>query len=154
MPIANFGDRPRVESGTILMWAGTLADMPSGWVLCDGNNGTPDLRDRFIKSTTSVSDSTGATGGQSSYTVTTAKMAPHDHNGETDEAGDHSHALNHVYYSNSRHGSNANNAKGNGSTGSSTDGAHTHSMSVDTVGSGQSVDNMPAYYELAFIMKT
>jgi len=35
-------------SGIIVMWHGSVATIPSGWYLCDGNNGTPDLRDRFI----------------------------------------------------------------------------------------------------------
>ena len=38
----------RLESGYIIMWSGAIADIPPGWVLCDGNNGTPDLRNRFV----------------------------------------------------------------------------------------------------------
>ncbi|MGJ0848633.1 hypothetical protein ACR77J_18340, partial [Tissierella praeacuta] len=37
-----------VPKGAILMWSGSIANIPEGWALCDGNNGTPDLRDRFI----------------------------------------------------------------------------------------------------------
>lgn len=37
-----------VPSGVILMWSGTIASVPSGWAFCDGTNGTPDLRDRFV----------------------------------------------------------------------------------------------------------
>jgi hypothetical protein len=37
-----------IPSGVIVMWHGTVATIPSGWALCDGNNGTPDLRNRFI----------------------------------------------------------------------------------------------------------
>jgi len=37
-----------VESGSIIIWSGSIATIPSGYVLCDGNNGTPDLRDRFV----------------------------------------------------------------------------------------------------------
>lgn len=40
--------RPSVPPGSILPWRGNLADMPEGFALCDGSNGTPDLRDRFI----------------------------------------------------------------------------------------------------------
>lgn len=36
--------------GTILPFIGSLSDIPSGWYLCDGTNGTPDLRDRFLQS--------------------------------------------------------------------------------------------------------
>jgi len=35
-------------NGIIVMWAGSEETIPSGWKLCDGNNGTPDLRDRFV----------------------------------------------------------------------------------------------------------
>lgn len=35
-------------SGVIVMWSGSLGAIPTGWALCDGRNGTPDLRDRFI----------------------------------------------------------------------------------------------------------
>lgn len=35
-------------TGIINLWAGAIVDIPAGWVLCDGNNGTPDLRDRFL----------------------------------------------------------------------------------------------------------
>src|SRR5690554_1160322 len=37
-----------VPAGTILPFDGFIADIPEGWVFCDGNNGAPDLRDRFI----------------------------------------------------------------------------------------------------------
>lgn len=39
---------PALPSGTILLWSGSIATIPAGFVLCDGNNGTPDLRDRFL----------------------------------------------------------------------------------------------------------
>lgn len=37
-----------VPQGGIIMWSGAIADIPGGWFFCDGDNGTPDLRDRFI----------------------------------------------------------------------------------------------------------
>lgn len=37
-----------VPSGVILMWSGSVEAIPTGWVFCDGKDGTPDLRDRFI----------------------------------------------------------------------------------------------------------
>lgn len=39
---------PALPSGTILLWSGSIASIPSGFVLCDGTLGTPDLRDRFV----------------------------------------------------------------------------------------------------------
>ena len=35
-------------SGIISIWSGSIATIPSGWVICDGNNGTPDLRNKFV----------------------------------------------------------------------------------------------------------
>lgn len=37
-----------IEIGSIQLWHGTIASIPARWYLCDGSNGTPDLRDRFI----------------------------------------------------------------------------------------------------------
>ncbi len=37
-----------VPKGVIVMWSGAIAAIPAGWVLCDGNSSTPDLRDKFI----------------------------------------------------------------------------------------------------------
>jgi len=37
-----------MESGIIMLWYGSVLSIPAGYVLCDGNNGTPDLRDKFI----------------------------------------------------------------------------------------------------------
>jgi hypothetical protein len=36
------------DSGIIVIWSGAIIDIPAGWFLCDGNNGTPDLRARFV----------------------------------------------------------------------------------------------------------
>ena len=51
------------------MWAGLLANIPSGWYLCDGTNGTPDLRDKFIKGCSAGVDP-GGTGGAASVLYT------------------------------------------------------------------------------------
>ena len=40
--------QPEIFSGLVCMWSGNIGNLPSGWVLCDGNNGTPDLRDKFV----------------------------------------------------------------------------------------------------------
>lgn len=39
---------PHIESGMIVLWSGAVIDIPSGWSLCDGTLGTPDLRDNFV----------------------------------------------------------------------------------------------------------
>ena len=41
-------DYASIPSGVIVAWSGTEDNIPNGWVICDGNNKTPDLRDRFI----------------------------------------------------------------------------------------------------------
>lgn len=45
--------------GTIIMFHGTKDKIPKGWVICDGTNGTPDLRDRYPVGTSSLDDTTG-----------------------------------------------------------------------------------------------
>lgn len=37
-----------VPTGAIMMWSGAITAIPNGWALCDGTNGRPDLRGRFI----------------------------------------------------------------------------------------------------------
>lgn len=49
-------------TGMIMIWSGAIVDIPSGWHLCDGDNGTPDLRDKFVAGagdTYAVGDSGG-----------------------------------------------------------------------------------------------
>ena len=59
--------------GGIVMWAGST--VPSGWALCDGQNGTPNLIDKFIMGATA----SGATGGANSKTLTTNEIPAHNH---------------------------------------------------------------------------
>ena len=56
-------------AGQITLWHGTLASIPSGWVLCDGNNGTPNLLDRFPLGVPDGSTNPGTTGGATSKTT-------------------------------------------------------------------------------------
>ncbi len=39
---------PAIPINTIAIWHSSIATIPAGWALCDGNSGTPDLRDQFI----------------------------------------------------------------------------------------------------------
>lgn len=53
-----------IPAGMISLWYGAIGSVPAGWYLCDGSNGTPDLRDRFVVgagSTYSVSQTGGST---------------------------------------------------------------------------------------------
>ena len=51
-----------VPAGGIIMWSGSIASIPAGYVICDGTNGTPDLRDRFVVGSGSTF-AVGNTGG-------------------------------------------------------------------------------------------
>lgn len=70
------GETPTFEGwvpvGGIIMFSGAFADIPDNWHLCDGNDGTPDLTDRFILGTATEGD-VGATGGTAQH-----KHAPGD----------------------------------------------------------------------------
>lgn len=48
-----------VPSGGIIMWSGTIASIPTGWALCNGSSGTPDLTDKFIISVASAAENPG-----------------------------------------------------------------------------------------------
>lgn len=76
-------------SGGIVMWNGTTLNIPSGWALCDGTNGTPDLRDRFIVGA-GRNYSVNAIGGADSVSLTESQMPAHSHS--MSSAGDHGHS--------------------------------------------------------------
>lgn len=152
-------------AGMILMWSGTIAGIPSGWALCNGLNGTPDLRDRFVVGAGS-SYVPGVTGGSSSTTLSEANLPSHTHSfsATTSTAGSHSHSLSipNVGYDlgiasvvRSATGSPVLSSNQNVSGLVSTEGSHTHTVSGTTgsTGSGTSFTNLPPYYALAFIMK-
>ena len=67
-----------VPTGTVLPWYGQVADIPSGFVLCNGSNGTPDLRDRFIVGAGSTY-ALGATGGANTVALTASQLPSHYH---------------------------------------------------------------------------
>jgi hypothetical protein len=67
-----------IPAGLISLWYGSIGSVPSGWYLCDGSNGTPDLRDRFVIGAGSTY-AVGATGGATSRTLTTSELPSHNH---------------------------------------------------------------------------
>jgi microcystin-dependent protein len=67
-----------IPSGVILLWSGSVATIPSGWALCNGSSGTPDLRNRFVVGAGSTY-SVGDTGGSATSTLTTNELPAHTH---------------------------------------------------------------------------
>ena len=163
-----------VPTGGIIMWSGAVSAIPTGWVLCDGTNSTPNLVDRFIVGSGTDSGGThdvGDTGGANSLTLTEAQLPAHTHGAgtlATNETGDHYHLDGTVMDSGAEdtYGSTTDLSasrvdQSQSETKSehahtSTAGAHSRTISGSTgsTGSGSSIDNRPAYYALAFIMKT
>ena len=141
-------------SGMIIMYNSTSA--PSGWYLCNGSNGTPDLRDRFIVGAGS-SYSQGNTGGASSVTLSESQIPSHDHDGSVSVSDPgHNHRL--------RGG--ADDADSGSYIAAGDNGSYlpsermedsttgiSVSVSVHSEGGGGSHENRPPYYALTFIMK-
>jgi hypothetical protein len=81
-----------VATGVIVWWSGSIASIPAGWALCDGNSGTPDLRNRFV---IGAGDGTGGTlaigaqGGSASAVTNTSAL--HGHTMLMFLAGAHTH---------------------------------------------------------------
>jgi len=80
-------------AGGIIIWSGSAAAIPSGWLLCDGTNSTPNLRGRFVVGAGSTY-AVGATGGAATVTLATGNLPAHAHNinGSTgNQSVDHTH---------------------------------------------------------------
>lgn len=88
-----------IPSGLIAMWHGSIATIPDGWVLCNGDNGTPDLRDRFVIGATSDDAGVAKTNITGSLTSSGSSVVPsHAHNAGSLTAtaaseGIHTHAV-------------------------------------------------------------
>lgn len=67
-----------IPIGGIIMWSGETNSIPAGWVLCNGQNGTPNLQDRFIVGR-GASHGINATGGSNTTTLDSANLPPHTH---------------------------------------------------------------------------
>ena len=145
-------------SGMIMIWSGSVASIPSGWVLCDGNNSTPNLTDKFVVGAGNTY-AVNATGGSAD-----AIVVEHTHTGSTASAGNHRHQI-----------GNSTNSGGydvggwsgpymmasgvrcctwNTTTYTEYAGDHTHTITMDNTGSSGTNANLPPYYALAYIMKT
>lgn len=122
-------------SGIIMQWSGSIATIPYGWVICDGNNGTPDLTDRFVIHADADAAGTrnvGDIGGEQTHELSLAEIPAHNH---------------------TQRGVNTTTNGETGSMGANT--ANTVSLG-DTLAAGGNNphQNMPKFYSLAYIMKT
>lgn len=121
-----------IPSGLIAAWSGAADAVPDGWALCDGENGTPDLRDRFLVGA-GAAYAVGDTGGEATVTLTTSEMPSHTHS---------------FYYA---YDNSANTYYGAGAS-------HGKSRSlyndrILNTGGDQAHENRPPYYALCWIMK-
>lgn len=144
-----------IPKGGIIMWSGAVA--PAGWALCNGQNGTPDLRDRFVLSAGTIYPVGTTPGGTTSHTHA---VNSHSHSIATD--GDHSHA---GTTGPSNHSSDKNTTKDDLDISRPPDD-HTHAFTTNPTGvhghggaTGVSASdtnaqsNLPPYHVLAFIIK-
>jgi microcystin-dependent protein len=160
--------------GMIVLWSGSIASVPEKWALCNGANGTPDLRNRFVVGA-GGDYAVAATGGANSVTPTTGAAGAHDHGAATGgttlttaQMPSHSHTL-------STRGSNAS-SQGNtqrdfprsynevGATlvesveteavGGGESHNHSITAAVDHTHTVSAVDTRSPYYALAYIMYT
>jgi hypothetical protein len=138
-----------IPAGLITMWSGSIGSIPSGWVLCNGSNGTPDLRDRFVIAAGSTY-SVAQTGGSADAIVVT-----HTHTATVTDPGHvHQNIL-----------SPQPTGTGNGTPQSDQTGESQRTTTMASAVTGISVTNastgssgtnanLPPYYALAYIMKT
>lgn len=135
----------------IVPFNGDIANIPARWMLCDGNNGTPDLRDRFVKAINDFSEMHNIGGNAThSHGSTGSGGSAHTHGG-TGSGGSHTHAIegyNSSYqvnvYNGTYAGSIAYNSHAHSSSGTSSGSSHTHTT--------YSASNNPKYYKLIYLM--
>ena len=145
-----------IPSGGIILWSGAANAIPTGWVLCDGQNSTPDLRNRFVVGAGDAY-AVDATGGSADATLVshthnvngnTNNTGSHSHSGNTNNTGDHSHSGNTNNTGDHAHRWGTDDADGAGGTGNpdanggqawrawtDTQGAHSHNINTNNSGS-------------------
>lgn len=130
--------------GMIGMWVGTLASIPSNYILCDGTNGTQDLRGKHLKSTATTT-AIGNTGGSNTHT-----HASQDHTHTASGTHTHTHA-------NLTHARSTNDTTGSVRNGCNHQETHTVTFSdatsvyANAATTGDEQNNEPSYRTVAFI---
>ncbi len=160
-------------TGMIILWSGSVASIPSGWALCNGSSGTPDLRNRFVVGAGSTYNPNN-TGGSATatlpshtHTASTSTTGAHAHSGSTNTVGNHVHPYG--LYNSSVIGGAVGARGGQSYSGLTADtngagahshtvsipssGTHNHTVSVNSSGTSATNANLPPYYALAYIMK-
>jgi microcystin-dependent protein len=132
-----------VPRGAIIMWSGAINQIPSGWALCDGTNGTPDLRDRFIMGAGN-NYAIGDIGGESSHVLTVTEMPVHTHI---------QNAHGHQMLVQGNDGTTRTRGGGVGTSYTVDSGVLQSTATNQNAGGGAGHNNLPPYYALAFIIK-
>ena len=148
-------------TGMIILWSGAADAIPTGFVLCNGSNSTPDLRGRFVVgySNTDGDYDVGDAGGSKQVTLSESQLPSHNHSASSsvnDPGHAHSYIDQYVVINNGYRPWPANNndcAQRNINTGSQTTGISV-STTIGNTGSGSAIENRPPYYALCYIMKT
>ena len=156
------GTDASLPSGVIVVWSGAANAIPSGWYLCNGSNGTPDLRGRFVVgySNTDSDYDVGDTGGAKDVILSAAQMPNHAHYfSTTTSGGDHVHQYIDQYVvinAGYRPWPANNNDCQQRNVNTSGSGAHSHTVTGTTnqEGGGAAHENRPPYYALCYIMKS
>jgi hypothetical protein len=135
-----------IPAGLIALWSGSIGSIPSGWALCNGSNGTPDLRDRFVIAAGSTY-SVAQTGGTADAIVVT----------HTHSITDPGHTHGGLYLDGNPGPSGfgpTTSAPAQFSNPISIPSASTGITATNSAGSSGTGANIPPYYALAYIMKT
>jgi hypothetical protein len=150
-------------AGVIVLWSGSIGSIPAGWVLCNGNNGTPDLRNRFVVGAGSTY-SVDASGGSADAIVVSHTHTATSVSTVTDPGHDHDPSVNgntvgfnttqSDFYNTTRanlDGGPFFNMKTSSETTGITVATTTTNASAGTSGTNA---NLPPYYALCYIQKT
>jgi hypothetical protein len=132
-------------SGMIMLWSGSEASIPAGWVLCDGTSSTPNLQDRFVVGAGNTY-AVDANGGSAD-----AVVVSHTHTATVTDPS-HVHA---IPYQSTVSGPSYGSSTTGTSSGTQTQSATTGiTVANSTTGVSGTNANLPPYYALCYIMKS